>query len=203
MPDPWNVAGTVLIACSCDWGCPCNFNARPTKGFCEGGWTWVIESGREGDVSLDGLAVSVFCKWPGAIHEGGGVATSFMDERANDAQRAALGRLVRGELGGPWQIFMNTYTLDGPAPARYDVALADYQTTLRVGDSVHLDVAPIANPVTGAEVHPEIVLPEGLVLNHAVLGVSKTFTVNTDPIAYDYSGQYTAWGRFAYEGTGA
>lgn len=33
----WNLRGTVLIACNCDYGCPCNFNALPTKGHCEGG----------------------------------------------------------------------------------------------------------------------------------------------------------------------
>ena len=28
-----------------DFGCPCNFNARPTTGKCEGGWTWIIDEG--------------------------------------------------------------------------------------------------------------------------------------------------------------
>ena len=27
----WTLTGTVLIACNCDWGCPCNFNALPTQ----------------------------------------------------------------------------------------------------------------------------------------------------------------------------
>jgi hypothetical protein len=28
-----------LDACNCDWGCPCQFNAKPTHGNCEGvGW---------------------------------------------------------------------------------------------------------------------------------------------------------------------
>jgi hypothetical protein len=34
----WKLKGTVLIACNCDYGCPCNFNALPTHGHCEGGW---------------------------------------------------------------------------------------------------------------------------------------------------------------------
>jgi hypothetical protein len=42
----WALKGTVLIACNCDFGCPCNFNALPSHGFCEGGWTWHINEGR-------------------------------------------------------------------------------------------------------------------------------------------------------------
>ena len=44
--------GTVLIACNCDYGCPCNFNGLPTTGKCEGNWNWHIEAGRFGDVPL-------------------------------------------------------------------------------------------------------------------------------------------------------
>src|ERR671935_4129 len=50
---------SVLIACNCDYGCPCNFNARPTQGKCEGGWTWHVERGRYGDVTLDGITFTV------------------------------------------------------------------------------------------------------------------------------------------------
>jgi len=28
----WDLEGTVVIACNCDYGCPCNFNALPTQG---------------------------------------------------------------------------------------------------------------------------------------------------------------------------
>ena len=196
----WRLEGTVLIACSCDWGCPCNVNARPTKGHCEGGWTWVIDSGHHGDVRFDGRAFSIFAKWPGAIHEGNGRAISFIDERTNEAQREMLGRLVRGELGGPWEIFINTYAIEGPEPASYRIDLADHATTLRVGDAVQLEIQPITNPVTGAEIHPELLLPEGLVLNRAALAASKVFRVD-DGVSFDHSGQYSAFGRFEYEGT--
>jgi len=45
MAESWRLTGKVLVACNCDWGCPCNFNARPTTGKCEGGWTWHVEEG--------------------------------------------------------------------------------------------------------------------------------------------------------------
>jgi len=67
---PWNLEGTVLVACNCDYGCPCNYNARPTTGDCEGGWMWIVDKGSRDGVKLDGLALAVFADWPGAIHEG-------------------------------------------------------------------------------------------------------------------------------------
>jgi len=98
----WELSGTVLVACNCDYGCPCNFNAPPTSGDCEGGWTWKIAKGRYDDVSLDGLALALFADWPKAIHEGGGEAVAYYDERADVRQREALENLLRGREGGPW-----------------------------------------------------------------------------------------------------
>ena len=198
----WALRGTVLIACNCDWGCPCNFNALPTTGSCEGGWNWIVENGSYGDVDLDGLTVSVFAEWPGAIHEGNGRAIAFIDEKADDAQREALTRLLRGEIGGPWGVFINTYTLDGPYPAAYRVDLAEHRSQLQIGDTVHLELEPIRNPVTSAEAHPEVVLPEGLVVKRASLAASRVFQVNQG-VRYDHSGKYTAYGRFDYGGTAA
>jgi hypothetical protein len=193
----WRVNGTVLVACNCDWGCPCNFNARPSRGHCEGGWIWVFDRGHVEDVQLDGLGVAVFAKWPGAIHEGGGHAACYVDDRADAEQRAALERVLRGELGGPWGIFIKTYGLAAPAAARFNVDLAQYATTVRLGEVVDLDLQTIRNPVTQAEVHPEIVLPEGLVVKQAAVAASKKFRVGA-PLGFDHSGQYAAFGRFDY-----
>ena len=55
----WRIKGDLLGACNCDWGCPCNFDAPPTNGTCQGVYTWHIREGRFGDVVLDGLYISV------------------------------------------------------------------------------------------------------------------------------------------------
>jgi hypothetical protein len=193
----WGVNGNVLIACNCDFGCPCNFNARPSRGHCEGGWIWLIEKGHVGDVSLDDLGIALFAKWPGAIHEGGGRAACFIDDRANAAQRSALTRLLRGELGGPWGIFIATYALAEPSVLQFEVQLAEYATRARIGNAVELELKKIRNPVTQAEVHPEVVLPEGLVVKRGSMAASRTFRL-ADGIQFDHSGQYAAFGRFQY-----
>jgi hypothetical protein len=112
-------------------------------------------------------------------------------------ERQTAQRVLRGELGGPWGIFIKTYGLAAPAAARFNVDLAQYATTVRLGEVVDLDLQTIRNPVTQAEVHPEIVLPEGLVVKQAAVAASKTFRVGA-PLAFDHSGQYAAFGRFDY-----
>ena len=193
----WGVKGNVLIACNCDWGCPCNFNAPPTHGNCQGGWIWQIETGHVDGARLDGLCVALFAKWPRAIHEGGGRAVCYIDERADAAQRAALTKVVRGELGGPWGLFIKTYELAPPTPAPFDIHLAEYATRARIGNEVELEFQTIRNPVTQAEVHPEVVLPEGLVVKRGNLGASKVFRVGGG-VEFDHSGKYAAFGPFDY-----
>ena len=61
-----------LVACNCDWGCPCAFEARPTTGHCEGAVAHRIVTGKYGDVTLDGLKWVLLVRWPGAIHKGSG-----------------------------------------------------------------------------------------------------------------------------------
>ena len=193
----WRLNGKVLIACNCDWGCPCNFNARPTQGDCEGGWIWMIDQGHVKDVSLDGLGLALFADWPGAIHEGGGRAAAYVDDRASDAQRIALTSVVRGELGGPWGLFAKTYQLAEPDRARFEVHMADHQSHAKIGELIELELQTIRNAVTQAEVHPEVVLPEGLVVKRGSMAASKVFRVGGG-VEYDHSGQYAAFGSFDY-----
>jgi hypothetical protein len=200
MDQPWHVKGKVLVACNCDWGCPCNFNARPTTGKCEGGWTWHVEEGFYADTKLDGLSFSVYVNWPGAIHEGNGEALILMDERANDSQRAAIETLIQGKVGGPWGILGWTWpTVHGPYAVSYDVDFDSVNARLRCGDHVEVEGAPIRNPVSGVESHPAVVLPQGIIFKRGDLGTTNRFRVSGG-IEYDHSGQYMAVGAFDYAG---
>ena len=203
MAASWNLKGTVLIACNCDYGCPCNFNALPSRGFCEGGWTWHIDKGAFDGVTLDGLNFSLFAKWPGAIHLGNGEAVIFVDERADQRQRDAIGRLVSGEVGGPWGILGKTWPkVHATRFVAYDLHEEGLNTTVKAGKCLELEFTTIKNPVSGAEAHPSMTLPEGLIVKQADLGASKTFRLN-DAISFDHSGQYTAIGKFDYCGQAA
>jgi hypothetical protein len=194
----WELKGTVIVACNCDYGCPCNFNALPTTGKCEGTWTWHVERGTVGETSLDDLNFTVCVNWPGAIHEGNGEALILVDERADEAQRNAIETLVGGDAGGPWGVLAWTWpTIHGPKAVPYDLHLDGVKTRVKAGNSYEVVSETIKNPVSGAEVHPGATLPEGIVFKEADFGSSTTFRVS-DGIAYEHSGKYTAVGPFEY-----
>ena len=196
----WKLKGTVVIACNCDYGCPCNFNALPTTGKCEGSWTWHVARGAFGDTSLDDLNFTIAVNWPGAIHEGNGEGVILVDERADQAQRDAIAELVRGGVGGPWAVLAWTWpTVHGPKPVPYDVQLDGVNSRVKAGDSYEVVSETIKNPVTGAEVHPGATLPEGIVFKEGDFGSSTTYRLS-DEVAFEHPGKYTAVGPFDYSG---
>jgi hypothetical protein len=198
--EQWQLTGSVFVACNCDYGCPCNFNALPSRGKCEGGWTWHVDAGRFRDVVLDGITFSLYCNWPGAIHEGNGEAVVLIDERTEEAQREATSTLLSGDVGGPWGILAWTWpTVHGPYLVPYELEVSGLGSRVKAGDVLDLELTPIRNPVTGAEIHPRVVLPEGLILKEGALGASKTFRLQ-DGVSYDHSGQYSAVAAFEYAG---
>lgn len=199
MTESWRLDGKIVIACNCDYGCPCNFNAPPTHGDCEGGWVWYVERGHWADVDLAGAAFSLFADWPGAIHEGGGRAVAFVDDRLDEVQRDALAELLSGRAGGPWGIFINTYELEGPSALRHEIEIAGAHTRVCVGSVAELNTEPIRNPVSGADVSSTVLLPSGLVTHEAAMLASSVFRVDAG-VSYDHSGKYAALGDFSYRG---
>src|SRR5438132_8327753 len=86
--------GFSVGGCSCDWGCPCNFEAPPTTGFCEGGGIWQIDQGHYGEVKLDGLRLGLAARSPAALHLGNVTLLIVADEKADARQRQAIEAIV-------------------------------------------------------------------------------------------------------------
>ncbi len=99
---PWEIQGRELINCNCSYGCPCQFNALPTHGFCQAMGAIAIDRGRYGTVPLDGTKMAVVFQWPGAIHQGKGKCQPIVDVAANAAQREALLRIMSGQDTEPF-----------------------------------------------------------------------------------------------------
>ena len=159
----WRIKGTLLQGCNCDRGCPCNFNAPPTDGSCDGAWAGHIDDGNYGDTQLNGLNFALGAAWPKAIHLGNGEGFILIDEKADEAQREALTAILTGNAGGPFGILAGTIsTLHGPQFVAIDINLDAANSTVRAGGLLELDLEPIKNPVSGADAFPGIVLPQGL-----------------------------------------
>lgn len=114
----WTMKGEAIGACSCDWGCPCNFDAPLTNGWCEGGYTMHINEGSADGVKLDGLTFSILGHSPQAVHLGNATWYLLLDEKATPEQREKLESIVRGEVGGP---FASSLASVGPRVAKTSV----------------------------------------------------------------------------------
>ncbi len=107
----WNLSGDYFENCNCDVVCPClvssaaPLTARPTQGVCDVALVFHIDTGRYGDVPLDGLNVAVVAHTPGAMGDGNWTLGAYIDEHADDQQTAALGAIFGGAEGGPMAAF--------------------------------------------------------------------------------------------------
>src|SRR6059058_4597518 len=100
MPTKWFLEADYIQACNCDYGCPCEFEAPPTMGYCQGLGAYRINRGSYGGVSLDGLGFAFVIDFPGAMHLGNGTTGWIIDERATPPQREALDAIISGNAGG-------------------------------------------------------------------------------------------------------
>ena len=66
----WEIEGYEITNCSCDYGCPCQFNALPTDNTCRAVAFTKIDRGCHGETSLDGLMFGFSIDFPNPIHEG-------------------------------------------------------------------------------------------------------------------------------------
>jgi hypothetical protein len=199
----WLIRGPKIAACSCDYGCPCEFNAPPTRGWCEGLEAMRIDQGHFGDVRLDGLVFAAAYRWPGPVHEGGGVVQGFIDERADERQREALGTILSGKEQEPTTVF-NIYgstiereleTVFAPIEFRCDIEART--GGFRVPGHLEMGLEPIRNPVTGQPHRAIIRLPEGFEFREAEVA-SGDFK-GTGEIAFEHSRRY---GALTYVGYG-
>ncbi len=198
----WQIKGAKISACNCNYGCPCQFNAPPTHEKCEGAEVLDIEQGHFGDISLDGLRVGCLVGWPGEIHEGDGVGQVIIDERADEAQREALYKIVSGEEQEPttaFSIYASTMHEDYAAlykPIEMRSDLEARTAAVFIPGVIEIEVQPIRNPATGEPHHARVVLPGGFEFNEAELA-SASFTALGE-FTFDYKERNAIFAKFAF-----
>ena len=201
---PWHMQGSLIGACNCDWGCPCNFDAPPTNGFCDGFYTIAVREGRFGEVSLDGVGFVMGGHSPGPIHEGNGTSILVMDEGSSPEQRAAIETLWRGGgVGLPFDVFASvTTTWLDPVVAPIEIELDGIRSKVRAGggDVYDLTISRVKNPVTGEEEEMYLDKPTGFTSLRSELGMSDRAKFTTEELHADVSGKYAEYAEFEYSG---
>jgi hypothetical protein len=177
----WSIKGKEFGNCNCSYGCPCQFNALPTLGYCEAAVGYQIDRGHFGDLALDGLRSAAIYHWPGPVHGGNGTMQLIIDERADAAQRAALIRIMSGEdtkeAATMWWVFSamcSTRLQPLFMPIRLEIDVAARKGHLVVPGIVEASGEPIHNPVTGKEHRVRIELPDGFEYRIAEIGSGRT-----------------------------
>ncbi|WP_163267724.1 DUF1326 domain-containing protein [Chelativorans alearense] len=203
----WEIKGREFIHCNCAYGCPCQFNARPTHGNCEAVGFVEIDEGHHGETNLDGMRIGIIVRWPGAIHEGGGEAIPIVDERATEPQREALLRIMSGldtEPGATFfQVFSTTFEkVHDPVFSEIDFTVDPGARTARVNVPGWVEARgePIRNPVTGEEHRARINLPHGF--EYDVCEAGRGWGSTKGPVALTLEDSHAHFAKLHMTGSG-
>ncbi len=184
----WFFDADYLQACNCDYGCPCEFSAPPSRGACEGVGVWRIDKGEYDGLALDGLGLGFAAKWPGAIHEGNGTVALFVDEKASSDQRDALLSIGSGEAGGlPFEILATTFsTLVEPRFLPFEFHLDGLKSSVHLGDQLRIALEPIKNPVTGEPEQVAVDHGTGFIFQKAECASARQGEVHLKEMEFSY-----------------
>ena len=154
-----------------------------------------IDEGFHGNTRLDGLNWGLICHWPGPIAEGNGIQQVIVDERADEAQRDALVRIITGKDTEPFttHFFVFNSTMKDvlePVFTKIDLAIDVDKRIANVDfkDYATLKGRPILHDVEGEEHRVRIDLPNGF--EYRIAEIGKGETKATGPIKLDLSNSY-------------
>jgi len=144
---PYRLEGDLLEVCDCNVLCPCWIGEDPDNGTCESSLAYQITKGEIDGVDVSGLTVAVTVHIPGNIFAGDWRRAIYIDERASDAQMAALTSAMNGEKGGP---LADVAGLVGEAAgverAPITFEIKEGKGTYAVGDFVRAEMEPFRGP---------------------------------------------------------
>jgi hypothetical protein len=192
----WRLEGEWIKNCNCAFGCPCDFNARPSNGYCKGLVAMHIKKGHFNKTKLDGLKFVVTVDFPGALHEGNGAIQPIIDERATPEQREALFGILTGKNSAEGTIF-NIFSLivtkmHDPvfAPIHWTFDKNGRKAKLEIPGVLVTDVEPIKNPVTGEPHRIQVMMPEGF--EHRGAEVAAANIKSTGAIKFETKGSHSS-----------
>lgn len=197
----WHMEGNWLKSCSCDPGCPCDFNSEPTHHYCEGLFAMEITDGHYGDVSLGGAKWAGTAHWPGPLHEGRGTLQPFLDTSTSREQRDALLAILSGRAGGTLFEILAAVTervLEPRfTPIEFEFDIDKRTARVKVEDEIETESAPIKNPVTGDEHRVLVQMPEGFEYELAEVAAAPVLE-STGEIKFDHPGGHSSLAKVSF-----
>jgi hypothetical protein len=204
----WRLEGDWFDVCRCTIPCPCEFAQAPTDDFCQGVLAWHVNSGRFGDVTLDGLNVLAIGEFHGNLWSGNTKATMgiFMDERADAQQREALQAIFGGQAGGFPAMFASLIgEMRGLEFAPIEFELAPDLSTWRasVPGKVEASAEALTGPMTPPGKRVQTVNPPGSEVGPgtvATWGVATADRADAMGFSFEWGGRSSKHISFSWSG---
>ena len=146
----YHLEGRLLEVCNCRVLCPCWIGEDPDNGTCDTIVAWRVDKGTVDGVDVGGNTIAAVAHIPGNILAGNWSAAIYVDDKASQAQEAALLKVYTGQAGGPVadlaKLIGNVVSVER-APIRFDVVGG--KGTLAIGKDFYAELVPYQGP-TGA-----------------------------------------------------
>ena len=184
----WSVGGTYFEACNCVPICPCRQvggkdGGRSSEGVCDFALSWWIAHGHAGDLDLATRQVVMVGSYNDDEPGSPWTVSLFIDDLADDAQRAALADIFLGRAGGtPHRNYGAAIsTVAGVHSARIELDHRRRHWRIRVDGHVDVDA--------NEEVHSDEPVACGIPgLDQPGQEVrSGTLRIDADPLAFEWS----------------
>src|SRR5437899_11032982 len=197
----WRLTGEEVASCNCAWGCPCQFNGRPTHDQCEALVALQVAKGHFGAVSLDSVRFAAVAWFPGAMHEGNGTLQFVFDENTTPEQREALGQIWSGKFGGTICEIFAAVCPNRPdpivAPVKIEVDRDKRIAHILIPGLAESAIEPIRNPVNGEEHRARIQLPFGFEYREAEVANSVRWkATGQKPLRMEHANTYAQLNAF-------
>lgn len=195
----WWARGLIFENCSCQLVCPghMHFDQLCTHERCRGFWAFRFDEADVRGVRLDGQPAVIAFDCPQRMIDGGWTQSLIVDDRATDAQRAAMEAVFDGSLGGPWTTLgrfvgerLETRT------ARIEVESEPMRKRIGVAGLLEATVTAIrgrdrTQPVTFENIFNQIHAPSQVIAR----GDSR---YDDGVIRFDVKGTHGLWSSFAW-----
>ncbi len=208
MADQWLFKSETYANCNCAVNCGCQFNLPSTHGHCQSAFVGKIVEGHFNDKPLVGLNWAALYKWPGEIKDGDGKRQIVIDERADEAQRAALETIISGAACEP---LSNIFSVFGSTCSEFCETLflsIDLEANLELR-TARVDIPgimrssgkPIINEFNGQPFHIALARRRGsFEFTYAEIGLGTTSVTGDMDMAYEDSWAHFCVHHFSQDG---
>ncbi len=142
----WNVKGTYIETCSCEFFCPCNFNLAGGADYdwCRVVFVFNITEGEVTGTDVGGLVVALVADAPKIMTEGNWRVGVVIDAKASDEQAEKLQGVFGGQLGGPMEALAPLIGEHlGVQRAPIEVHEEGLTHSVKIGDAVDFEIEDV------------------------------------------------------------